>query len=91
MTSSLMQEVVRKLQDDYARLDAFLTKQQNQHHSEPHHTRAVLKTPCVAIVTENHGVFVIDTQDIYRLMESKRDTLGRELAQFTALGDKIAT
>lgn len=87
---SVFQKVLKKMTEEYERLDDFITRFDNYTSSDPQQGRAVITTPVVIIGTQNHGTFELDHADIIEHMHQRRDKLKKELENMTVLGENIS-
>jgi hypothetical protein len=84
--ASAMQKVLAKMADEFHRLDDFLNKSEERSEVDD---PAVLETEKVVILTRNHGHFVLDRQDIFGILEKRRDDYKKDLKDYTFLGENI--
>jgi hypothetical protein len=75
--------------EEHMRIGAFLKKLDDQRSGEHAKTRAALKTECVVVLTENHGHFVLDSEEIIAHLRDRHKRLELELKDYTVLGESV--
>lgn len=86
---SAIQKVLVKMAEEFKRLDEFLTSINNGA-AQPSDKIGVLETEKVVILTRNHGYFVLDSQDIVKILQQRRDEYEADLKNRTFMGEDIS-
>jgi hypothetical protein len=85
---SALQKILVKMAEEYRRLDDFVEKIRRE--GLPSNEEAALETKTIVILTKNHGYFVLDQDDIFGILERRRDSYAKDLKDRTWLGEDIS-